>query len=177
MKKNILVNGMISGVIIAVFMVVMTATCYKNEDFESSMVLGYAAMLLAFSFVFVGIKNYRDKFNNGYVTFGKAFTIGLYITLITSTVYVVVWLFDYYLFIPDFMDKYSAHVMREAVREGATQSELDKKAAEMVTYKEMYKNPLMIILMTYAEILPVGLLVSLISALILKRKSNLGAAV
>jgi len=110
MKRNILICGLISGAIVAILMVFTSMACYKNEDFESSMVLGYASMILAFSLVFVGIKNYRDKFNHGEVSFGKAFKIGLYITLIASTMYVVVWLIEYYLFIPDFMDKYTAHV-------------------------------------------------------------------
>ena len=172
MKKNIIVGGLISGLILAAFMVVVTAICYKNEDFESSMVLGYASMILAFSMIFVGIKNYRDRFNNGFVTFGKAFTIGLYITLIASTIYVIVWLIDYYLFIPDFLDKYSAHVLKEAKTAGASPVEMNEKVAEMSGYKEMYKNPLLVILLTYTEVLPVGLVVSIISALILKRKSN-----
>ena len=172
MKKNIIVGGLISGLILAAFMVVVTAICYKNEDFESSMVLGYASMILAFSMIFVGIKNYRDRFNNGFVTFGKAFTIGLYITLIASTIYVLVWLIDYYLFIPDFLDKYSAHVLREAKTAGASPVEMQEKVDEMGGYKEMYKNPLLVILLTYTEVLPVGLVVSIISALILKRKSN-----
>ena len=158
--------------ILAAFMVVVTAICYKNEDFESSMVLGYASMILAFSMIFVGIKNYRDRFNNGFVTFGKAFKIGLYITLIASTIYVLVWLIDYYLFIPDFLDKYSAHVLREAKTAGASPVEMQEKVDEMGGYKEMYKNPLLVILLTYTEVLPVGLVVSIISALILKRKSN-----
>jgi len=177
MKRNILICGLISGIIVVILMVYMSMACYKNEDFESSMVLGYASMILSFSLIFVGIKNYRDKLNNGIVTFGKAFKIGLYITLIASTMYVLAWLVEYYLFIPDFMDKYTAHVMREAGREGASQTELNEKAAEMLSYKEMYKSPILVILLTYSEILPVGLIVSLISALILKRKSNLGAAV
>ena len=172
MKKNIIVGGLISGLILAAFMVVVTAICYKNEDFESSMVLGYASMILAFSMSFVGVKNYRDRFNNGFVTFGKAFTIGLYITLIASTIYVLVWLIDYYLFIPDFLDKYSAHVLREAKTAGASPVEMQEKVDEMGGYKEMYKNPLLVILLTYTEVLPVGLVVSIISALILKRKSN-----
>jgi len=176
MKKNILICGLISGIIVATFMVSVSMACYKNDDFESSMVLGYASMILAFSLVFVGIKNYRDKFNNGIVSFGKAFKIGLYITLIASTIYVVVWLVEYYLFIPDFMDKYTAHVLKEASREGASQAVLDEKSAEMRSYKEMYQSPIMVILLTYTEILPVGLVVSLISALILKRKPNMGAA-
>ena len=176
MKKNILICGLISGIIVATFMVSVSMACYKNDDFESSMVLGYASMILAFSLIFVGVKNYRDKFNNGVVSFGKAFKIGLYISLIASTIYVVVWLVEYYLFIPDFMDKYTAHVMKEATREGASQAVLNEKSAEMSSYKEMYQNPVMVVLLTYTEILPVGLVVSLISALILKRNSNMGAA-
>lgn len=173
MKKTAIVCGLISGGILGVFMVFTTGLCYKNEDFEGNMFLGYASMVLAFSLIFVGIKNYRDKFNNGYITFGKAFQIGLYITLIASSMYVIVWLIDYYLFIPDFMDKYGAHVLREAKRSGSTPAEMEAKATEMAGYQEMYKNPLMVILFTFAEVVPVGLVVSIISALILKKKSNM----
>ncbi|MCE7064862.1 DUF4199 domain-containing protein [Dyadobacter sp. CY326] len=169
MKKTILVCGLIAGIIVSVFMVTSAAMCYKSEDFDGSIVLGYASMLLAFSLIFVGVKNYRDKFSNGNVSFGKAFTIGLYITLIASTVYVIVWLFDYYIFVPDFMEKYAAHVIRQSQAEGLTGAEMQQKVAEMDGYKEMYKSPIMIILFTYLEILPVGLVVSLLSALILKR--------
>lgn len=169
MKRIIIICGLISGAVVSTLMISTVAVCYNQEDFEGNMLLGYAAMLLSFSMVFVGIKNYRDKYNHGTLSFGKAFKIGLYITLVASTVYVVVWLIDYYLFIPDFMDKYTAHVLRQVKADGATQAELDKKVVEMAEYKDLYKSPLMVILFTYAEILPVGLAVSLISALILKK--------
>ncbi|SKB85846.1 DUF4199 domain-containing protein [Dyadobacter psychrophilus] len=172
MKKIILVCGLISGIIVSVFMVSSIAACYSSSDFEGNMLLGYAAMLLSFSLIFVGVKNFRDKYSGGSVTFGKAFQIGLLITLIASTVYVIVWLIDYYLFVPEFMERYTTHVMRELQREGATAQELQEKSLEMEGYREMYKSPLMIILFTYAEILPVGLVVSLLSALILKKKPS-----
>ena len=105
MKKIILVCGLISGIIVSVFMVSSIAVCYSSSDFEGNMLLGYAAMLLSFSLIFVGVKNFRDKYNGGFVSFGKAFQIGLLITLIASTVYVIVWLIDYYLFVPEFIEK------------------------------------------------------------------------
>lgn len=172
MKKIVLVCGSIAGLIVTIVMLINVAMCYNSKNFEGNIWIGYASMLLAFSLIFIGIKNYRDKYNNGIISFGKAFKTGLYISLIGSTVYVLVWLIAYYLFVPDFMDMYSEQMMNQARRSGASQTEIDKTAMEMAGYKEMYQNPLMVVLLTYAEILPVGLIVTLISALLLKRRRD-----
>ncbi len=173
MKKNILIYGVISGLIVSslmLFTMNYMSHCEGSVDFDTSMVIGYASMLIAFSLVFVGIRNYRNKYNNGLISFGKAFKIGILIVLIASTFYVVAWLIDFYFFIPDFMDKYSAHMLEKLKASGASQVEIDKQTKEMAEFAVMYKNPLVNAAMTYMEILPVGLVVSLISALILKRK-------
>jgi uncharacterized membrane protein len=170
MKKNVIVFGLIAGIIVSVLMVLSMARCYSDPNLEHSMLIGYASMVLAFSFIFVGVKNYRDKYNDGLITFGKAFKIGLYISLIASTIYVIVWLIDFYVFIPDFMDRYVAQALREAKANGASAAELAKMTKELATNQELYKNPVMVVLFTYMEILPVGILVSLVAALILKRK-------
>jgi hypothetical protein len=172
MQKNVIVFGLIAGLLVSAFMIYSTARCYSTEDFDSNIVLGYAAMLVAFSFIFVGIKNVRDKYNDGVISFGKAFQVGLFISLTASSIYVAVWLVDYYWFIPDFMEKYTAHVLKEAQAKGASQAELKEQVAQMNYYREMYKNPLFVVLLTYAEILPIGLVISLMSALILKRKAK-----
>lgn len=170
MTKITIVCGLIAGVIVSVMMVISVAMCYHNENYQGNMFLGYATMLLAFSLVFFGIKNYRDKHNNGVISFGRAFKIGMYISLIASSMYVLVWLIDYYLFVPDFMEKYTAQVIRQTRAEGASQVEINNKVTEMNSFKELYKNPLMIVLISYSEILPVGIVVALISAAWLKRK-------
>ena len=85
--------------------------------------------------------------------------------------YVVVWLFYYYLFVPDYLDKYIPLVLKETAQNSA--SELAAKTKEMENFKTMYKNPLFVILITYSEVLPVGLAVALISSLILKKKKNM----
>ena len=145
--------------------------CAGNVDYDTSMVIGYASMLLAFSLVFIGIRNYRDKYNAGIISFGKAFKIGMMMVLIASTIYVIAWLIDYYFFIPDFMDKISAHELDKLKASGATAVEIDKQTKEMADFATMYKNPFFNAMITYVEILPVGLIVTLISALILKRKA------
>lgn len=171
MKKNVLVFGLIAGILLAGFMVWNIHRCYNDpRHFEPSTVLGYASMLLIFSLIFVGVRNYRDKYNNGLITFGKAFKIGLLISLVASTMYVLAWLVYYYFFIPDFIDKYIDHVLHAVQQSGNNPQAIQKKSAEMQQFKELYKNPLFVIVTTYAEVLPIGIVISLISALILKRK-------
>ncbi|MDB5126253.1 DUF4199 domain-containing protein [Mucilaginibacter sp.] len=174
MKKNVIVFGLISGLIVSVLMVIGMAWCYKSGNHDGNMILGYASMLLAFSLIFVGVKNYRDKYNNGVISFGKAFKIGLYISLIASTMYVLAWLIDYYLFMPDFMDKYAAHEMAKAQSSGASAADIAAKVKEISYMKRMYSSFIWVVLFTYMEILPVGLIVSLITAFILKRKAKSG---
>ena len=173
-KKNILIYGLIAGIVVSVFMlssVNYLSHCEGNVDYGTSMLIGYASMLLAFSLVFVGIHNYRDKYNGGVISFGKAFKIGIMIVLIASTIYVVAWLIDYFFFIPDFMEKFSAQELDKLRSSGASQLEIDKETKEMANFTKMYKNPFFNAMMTYVEILPVGLIVTLISSLILKRKT------
>ena len=173
MKKIIIICGSIAGLIVTSMMLASISGCITGSDFEGgigSMLLGYSSMVVAFSLIFVGIKNYRDKHNSGIITFGKSLKIGLLITLVASTIYVIVWQIDYYFFIPDFYEKYSAHVIRDMKAHGATQVQIQQQIAANKSNGEMYRNPLFNAMFTYMEILPVGLIMSLLAAVILKRK-------
>ena len=172
MKKTVLTFGIISGLVVALLMILSILLFYGKEDMSGSMMVGYASMLIAFAFIFVGIKNYRDKYNGGVVSFGKALQIGLLIAFIASSFYVAAWLVEYYCFMPDFMDKYADHVLKQMQESGATASEIAAQKEQLDFGREAYKTPIGIILMTYVEILPLGIVVALICALILKRKST-----
>lgn len=170
MNKNTLTYGLIAGAISSVWIIIMGSLDPNTFDYDMGMIYGYLSMLVAFSLIFVAIKNYRDKQSNGALTFGKAFLKGFYITAIASTVYVVVWLIEYYFFIPDFMDVMAASYQAKLKSQGASEVELQAHAKEMAEFGILYKNPFVNAAFTYTEILPVGTLVSAIAALILKRK-------
>jgi len=157
-----------AGIVVSFLMLVSINTI---DDFNTGLVVGYTSMLIAFSFVFVGIRNYRDKYNGGIISFGKAFKIGILIALIASTIYVIVWLIAYFFFIPDYLDKFAGQMLDKLKANGASQLEIDKETKEMANFARMYKNPFFNAMMSYVEILPVGLVVTLISSLILKRKT------
>lgn len=169
MKRNIIICGLIAGLIVTILMMGEMANLFK---IEGSLLLGYTTMLVAFSLIFVAVKNTRDKYNDGVITFGSAFKIGLMITLIASTIYVIVWLFDYYYFVNDYLEKYYAHQIAAMKAKGATQAQVAKAVADASAFTKLYKNPFINAAYTYREILPMGLVVSLAAALILKRKAT-----
>jgi hypothetical protein len=89
-KKTVLTFGLISGVIIAVLMGINTIFA-ERIGFDRAVIVGYTTMLIAFLLVFFGIKSYRDNVGGGEISFGRAFTVGILITLITCVFYVGIW--------------------------------------------------------------------------------------
>lgn len=164
MNNIIVKNGLFGSIIVSALLVFVTMYMKANPEKEVSMMIGFAVMILAFFFVALGIKQQRDA-NNGLISFRNAFLTGFWITLIISTVYVLVWLIILYNFFPNFAEHYTDMAIQKANPE-----EVVKVTEEMNSFKEMYKNPIMVILFTYLEILPLGIVFSLVSALILKKK-------
>jgi hypothetical protein len=168
-RRIVLVFGLISGAILSVLM--MGSVVFADRiGIHHSLILGYTSMVLAFLMVYFGIRSYRDNVSGGAITFGKAFTVGICIAIIASLCYVATWEVVYNKFYPDFMEKYAAAAIDKARASGATQAQLDAKALEMEKMTNMYKNPLYRMAWTFIEAFPVGLLFTLVSAGLLRRK-------
>ncbi|WP_126974180.1 DUF4199 domain-containing protein [Gynurincola endophyticus] len=167
MKKIVLLTGSIIGTILTINMLLMVNRLYSNPDFKGNDVVGYTVFILLFSLIFFGIRNYRNKYLGGFISFSKALVTGVWITLVASSIYVIVWLFYYYLFVPDFIDVYTNHVLKNCAP-----GDLAAKTAEMESFKESYKNPAFVVFSTFLEVAPIGFIVSIISALILKKKAT-----
>jgi hypothetical protein len=169
MRKIVLTFGLIAGAILAAMM--LTTTVFQNQiGFDKGWIIGYTTMVLAFLMVFFGVRSYRDNVAGGNVTFGRAFTVGLMITVVASVCYVATWELIYYKLSPDFGDKYAAYTVEKAKKSGATDAQIAAKTKQMAEFKEMYKNPLVNIAYTLLEPLPVGLLFTLVAAGVLSRK-------
>lgn len=167
MKNTILKYGLVTGVLLCINMIIMINIMYNDPNYKGNDILGYTVLIVIFSLIFFGIRNYRNNQLNGYISFGKAFKIGALIALVAATLYVIVGLLYYYVFVPDFLDVYIDRVLNNT-----PEAELEAKAAQMENFKELYKNPLFAVFVTYMEVLPLGLIIALISSLILKRKEK-----
>ena len=136
-------------------------------DFTHGALYGYITMVIALSTIFFAVRQYRDNYNEGKIKFGKAFLIGLYITLTASVIYVVAWEIFYANYAPDFGEQYVRYLETQMIEEGLPEAEIATQLADhegmMTSYKE---NTLMRLGMTFMEIFPVGLILSILSGLI-----------
>jgi len=174
LKKIVLTFGLISGLIMAALMTVLLAFVDKI-GFDKGVIVGYTTIILGFMLVFFGIRSYRENVGNGQITFARAFAVGILITLIACVFYVVSWEIIYFKFMPDFGDKYASYEIEKARTAGATPQAIEAKAQEMKDLNAMLKNPFINAAMTFTEPFPVGLVITVISAAIL-RKNKRGVA-
>jgi hypothetical protein len=169
MKKTVLIFGLISGAISSVLMVATLPFAHKI-GFSKALVLGYTTIVLSFLLVYFGIRSYRDNVGNGKITFTKAFAVGICITLISCIFYVVTWEILYFNFMHNFMDNYGADMIEKLKASGASAAAVQVQVEHLKKMKEQYENPLFNSLMTFIEPFPVGLVITLISAAVLRKK-------
>ncbi|MEO8367067.1 MAG: DUF4199 domain-containing protein [Pseudoxanthomonas sp.] len=176
MWRDILKYGVIAGLVVGGSMYATIAAFDGQMPHGAmGMALGYATMLVAFSAVFVGIKHHRDVGLGGVIRFWPAFAVGLAISFIASVFYVVSWELAQATLIPDFARHYAETVIAQQKADGVDAAALAKLTADMETFKLQYANPLFRLPMTFVEIFPVGVLVSLVSALVLRNPRVLPA--
>jgi len=169
MKKTVLVFGLIGGLVISALML-GTIPFAKKIGFDKSEFVGYTVMVLSFLMVFFGIRSYRENVGFGTVSFGRAFAVGALITLITSVCYVVTWEIMYFKLMPNFLNDYSTYLVEKMRASGASQQMIDAKLQQMKQFKQMYDNPFVNAAISFVEPLPVGLIITLISSLVLRKK-------
>jgi hypothetical protein len=174
MKKIVLTYGIIGGIIVCAMMWLTLGG--GSHDMENGMLIGYTTMVIALSSIFFAVRGYRDKHLNGSITFGKAFLMGLYITLVVSTLYVASWMVlsatsDY-----DYMADYYEKEKVKLEASDRPKAEVEEELEDMRKLIHSYNtNPAVKIGITYSEILPVGVLISLICAGIVRRKTPVPA--
>jgi hypothetical protein len=172
MKKTVLRYGLGSAAILGgLSAILLTLTASGRLDFDDSELFGYSTMVLAFLLVFFGIRSYRDEVGGGVIGFGKALQVGLLISLIACAAYVVAWQIIFWGFFPDFLDRYQVHAVAEAQAAGKSAPAIAEMRTDMAKFAELYKNPLFNVAITFLEVFPIGLIVALVSAAILRRKS------
>jgi len=171
MKKVVLTFGLIAGLIISVLMDTSLLLADKIGS-SHSMILGYTIMVASFLLIYFGILSYRDNTLAGRISFGRAFACGFLITLITTVCYVATWEVLYFNFMPHFMDSYFAAQVHKVQASGLDPAATAAQVAAIEHSQQLYQNPFVNMAYTFMEPLPIGLIITLISAAMLRRKGS-----
>jgi Protein of unknown function (DUF4199) len=98
--------------------------------------------------------------------------VGILITLISSAFYVGTWEIMYFKLMPDFAEKYAAHMVEHAKATGASPQKVEETQRKAKEFEQMYHNPAINVALTFTEVFPIGLVVTLVSAGILRKKAR-----
>lgn len=175
MLRTVMIYGVIAGLLVAVPMFSALAYEPSPDSTVHSMAFGYLIMVVALSLIFIGVKRRRDKELGGVIRFVPALLTGLGISAVAGVIYVVGWEITLRLTDFGFMESYAQGMIDKARNAGASAAEIEKVSAEMATFKTQYADPLFRLPMTFVEIFPVGVLVSLVSAALLRNSRFLPA--
>lgn len=169
MKKTILKYGLSSGFIISAFMIISMLLHKEGWDFTSSMYYGFTMMLVALSLIFFALSNFRKNEPEKY-NYKNGLFIGLGISLLCSIMYVITWDIAFNNFVPDFMVKYSEFYLKNLEAKGVSTAEFAEAKEQMAEYVKMYDITWYRMGVTFTEIFPMGLLVSVIAPIIIRKK-------
>lgn len=176
MKKIIIVYGLIAGIIVGGMMLASMAYYESNNwDIKNGELIGYTSMVIALSVIFIAIKSVRDNHLSGVITFWKGCQVGLFITLIASVIYALSWEISYSRIGGEFVAKMKEKYTQDIKSKGLTDEQFQVEKAEMDALWESYKNPVVRFGFTLMEIVPVGLVLTLISAGLLRKREFLPA--
>ena len=174
MKKIVLTYGLMAGAIVG-GMLIITMPLYEKGilKIDNGQLLGYSTMVIALSLIFFGVKSYRDSHLKGTITFGNALKLGLLIALLASFIYAISWEITYHTMSGDFIQLMGVQTIVKLKGQGASEIEIQEAIKKMNKFAEIYKNPIFRFGITLLEIFPVGIIISLLSAALLRKKEIL----
>ncbi|MFK8011467.1 MAG: DUF4199 domain-containing protein [Marinicellaceae bacterium] len=168
MKKIVLIYGLMASILI----IGTSSFLLWMAQSHSSEWLGYLIMIVGFSFTFIAIKQHRDKNLGGIINFSKAFQVGMLVTLIACFFYVVSWEVYYNNVGSNFIQAYQDTYIESLRSKGTPEVEVNAAIKEMSGFAKQYENFFFRVAITLIEILPVGIIITIISALLLRTKKR-----
>ena len=164
MARYALIYGILSGLLIIVVIVAAMGIGAVGH----SLWFGYLVMLLGMTFIFVGVKRYRDVERGGVVGFWRALGVAMGIAAVALVAYVALW--ELYLALTHytFMDEFTAGMIRRAEERGVTGDALAQLKREALNMRFLYSRPLIRMAMTAAEPMPVAVPIAIFSAALLR---------
>ena len=176
MKKTVIRFGAYASIIVVGISVLFWLFSSDTPNYSIAEIAGYASIILAMAFVFLGVRHYRDNEKNGSITFGEALKLGVLITLVPSLAFGVYNAVYTELLDPGFVDKYYQYTL-DKMKADMAPAEFEAAAQKMESEKEMFANPVLGSVVMFLTVFLIGFVFAVVSALILKKEDKAASAV
>ena len=174
-SRIVLIYGIVAGLIVAVPMIALMLTLTPETAPDNGALYGYSTMLVALTAVFLGVKHYRDKVLGGAIRFVPALLVGLAISAVASVIYAIGWEISLALTGFDFPSAYLNERVDAARANGASAAEIERIRQQAEGFARLYSNPLYRLPITFVEMFPIGAVIALVSAALLRNSRFLAA--
>jgi hypothetical protein len=132
---------------------------------------GDALLIIGSLSAYFGIRSVREDVTGGYISFKLSVKIGLWITLVASTVCLFTWLIIFYQVSPDFPSAYGLDVINRMRSANKSDFEIRQAQELMMFYNGMLRHPMLNLLIIFIKPIPVGIVATLLSAANLFKKN------
>ena len=162
-KSNLPKNSLIFGSLIGITLITMSVVLVLTGKYSSR--LQYTGYLILVAGIAVGTLNFRDKYNGGFLSYGKSLASGVLISA-TAGFLLGIFSFIYVKYVnPGFVEEIMQQVQLQWESQGMTDDEM--RTAEKVT--RWFMQPGMLIIMTLLGYCFWGTILSLIVSAFVKR--------
>lgn len=172
MKKIILRYGTYAGIAeLVCFALIWIFIYLTNVGHQVQGYIGYINIICPLLFVYFGARYYRDKVNNGSITFLKALQIGLLIVIIPALAFALVETIYVLYLDPKFYENLMAYDIAQ-YRKVLSPAQFALKLKEINQELKQDQNPIFNFTMMFFTIASSGVIVSLISSLLVMRRAK-----
>lgn len=171
MRKTVVRFGFMGVVLMFVILTIEFLIFRKKYNFDVQEIIGYITIILSLSFVYFGIRHWRDNYNSGSLSFGEGFKLGLLITLFPSLAFGLLSLFEIGVLDPEFNDKYYAHAVQK-LKASTPPDELPQELQKLDSQKEMFSSPFVQFGAMCLTVFLIGIVITVIATLILQKSKN-----
>lgn len=169
--KNTVIKYGLYGFITAFVLFFIALYFGQGLSFKTQELVGYASMVISLSFVYFGIKHYKNHELNGEISFKTAFIIGALISLFTAIGFGIMDIIYVTKINPDFAEQYLAYEFN--LLDARTDLSLDEIKFEKLSLQkqsEAFGSPIILFFIMTMMVFVIGVIISLLSALILHKK-------
>lgn len=174
MRKTVLANGLAAGALLSVMFVATNYFIEEKNNPSLASTIGNILLMASLSMVFFAIRNVRDKVNKGHISFNMAFRAALLVILTATLFYTVTK--STYAFVIDkgYVERSIERTIQAETQSISSSKELkeaekQKKIEAFTSNMNDLRTPYAFVITSVLEFFPMGLVISILCAALMKR--------